>query len=98
MFSLKKASSKIVQSKLMSANTMRVAMAAASNSLVNSQAAMGLMTLNKTNGRFNKVELTKTSVRGFSSLPDHIVLEMPNLSPTMEKVTSTPLFTYVIIG
>ena len=28
--------------------------------------------------------------RAFSSLPEHIKLEMPNLSPTMEKV-STPL-------
>ena len=25
--------------------------------------------------------------RGFSSLPSHTKLEMPNLSPTMEKVT-----------
>lgn len=26
-------------------------------------------------------------MRSFSSLPDHIKLEMPNLSPTMEKVS-----------
>ena len=26
-------------------------------------------------------------IRQFSSLPDHIKLEMPNLSPTMEKVS-----------
>ena len=27
-------------------------------------------------------------MRGFASLPDHIKLEMPNLSPTMEKVSN----------
>jgi pyruvate dehydrogenase E2 component (dihydrolipoamide acetyltransferase) len=27
----------------------------------------------------------RMAVRSFSSLPDHIKLEMPNLSPTMEK-------------
>ena len=32
--------------------------------------------------RFNSIGL-----RSFSSLPDHIKLEMPNLSPTMEKVS-----------
>jgi hypothetical protein len=26
-------------------------------------------------------------MRNFASLPDHIKLEMPNLSPTMEKVS-----------
>lgn len=25
--------------------------------------------------------------RGFASYPDHLKLEMPNLSPTMEKVS-----------
>ena len=32
---------------------------------------------------------TYKQYRAFSSLPEHIKLEMPNLSPTMEKV-STP--------
>ena len=31
------------------------------------------------------------AMRSFAALPDHIKLEMPNLSPTMEKV-STLLF------
>ena len=30
----------------------------------------------------------KPQVRAFSSYPDHMKLEMPNLSPTMEKVSS----------
>jgi len=29
--------------------------------------------------------ISQMPVRSFSSLPDHIKLEMPNLSPTMEK-------------
>lgn len=31
---------------------------------------------------------SRIQMRQFSSLPDHIKLEMPNLSPTMEKVSS----------
>ena len=31
----------------------------------------------------------KMAIRQFSSLPDHIKLEMPNLSPTMEKVSDS---------
>lgn len=36
---------------------------------------------------FQKKErvVVQVSARGFASLPEHIGLEMPNLSPTMEK-------------
>ena len=39
------------------------------------------MTQNKINTRF----MTNLSTRSFASYPEHVVLEMPNLSPTMEK-------------
>ena len=34
------------------------------------------------------VAIGSQQVRTFASLPDHIKLDMPNLSPTMEKVCS----------
>lgn len=38
----------------------------------------------------NSTSLFNTQMRQFSAaLPDHFALEMPNLSPTMEKVSST---------
>jgi len=36
-------------------------------------------------GNYKQMGLTQVTSRNFSSLPDHIKLEMPNLSPTMEK-------------
>jgi pyruvate dehydrogenase E2 component (dihydrolipoamide acetyltransferase) len=33
----------------------------------------------------NFMKFNSFGLRSFSSLPDHITLEMPNLSPTMEK-------------
>ena len=38
-------------------------------------------------GNYKQMGLTQVTSRNFSSLPDHIKLEMPNLSPTMEKVS-----------
>lgn len=35
----------------------------------------------------NNKGFVKFEIRQFASLPDHITLEMPNLSPTMEKVS-----------
>jgi len=32
--------------------------------------------------------VSKGSFRSFASLPDYVKLEMPNLSPTMEKVST----------
>ena len=42
-------------------------------------------------GYNNLMKFNSYGLRSFSSLPDHIKLEMPNLSPTMEKVSFTPL-------
>ena len=38
-------------------------------------------------GYNNLLKFNTLGMRSFSSLPDHIKLEMPNLSPTMEKVS-----------
>jgi len=37
----------------------------------------------------------KIPMRGFSSLPDFMKLEMPNLSPTMEKVSQPVSITQI---
>jgi hypothetical protein len=36
--------------------------------------------------------VVQTGFRSFAALPEHTKLEMPNLSPTMEKVRSTLYF------
>jgi hypothetical protein len=46
---------------------------------------MTLMTLNKP-VQYRQI-VSIGSMRSFASLPDYIKLEMPNLSPTMEKVS-----------
>lgn len=38
---------------------------------------------------FKPMVMSQFPLRNFASLPDHIMLEMPNLSPTMEKVSLT---------
>ena len=43
------------------------------------------MTINKPSTQY-KTLVNVGSIRKFASLPDYIKLEMPNLSPTMEKV------------
>jgi len=47
---------------------------------------MGFMTISKPAAHLRAL-VNVGSVRRFASYPHHIVLEMPNLSPTMEKVT-----------
>ena len=51
---------------------------------------MGLMTKNHMMNAPTRDILGNLNVRCFASdnYPEHIVLEMPNLSPTMEKVSS----------
>ena len=50
-------------------------------------------------GHCNNLFSKSMPMRAFSSLPDHIKLEMPNLSPTMEKVSVEILFyLFFIIG
>lgn len=48
---------------------------------------MGIMTLNKPATQYRAL-VSIGGVRRFASLPEHIKLEMPNLSPTMEKVNT----------
>jgi len=51
---------------------------------------MSLMTLQQSNAARKPTQITggQVDLRYFSSLPGHVKLEMPNLSPTMEKVSS----------
>lgn len=59
----------------------------ATRSTVVATPRMGLMTINKpTTHTQYKTLVNVGSIRKFASLPDYIKLEMPNLSPTMEKV------------
>ena len=55
------------------------------------RASMGTKLTMQSRGLFNLNG--PTAIRQFSSLPDHIKLEMPNLSPTMEKVSNLMLMT-----
>ena len=71
-------------------------------SLASAQAVTPL--LNTSNFAFRTSLLTKKPIMGavpmraFSgSLPEHIVLEMPNLSPTMEKVRRCKIGLYPAI-
>ena len=57
----------------------------ATRSAVVATPRMGLMTINKPTTQY-KTLVNVGSIRKFASLPDYIKLEMPNLSPTMEKV------------
>lgn len=54
--------------------------------LVNVQ-QMNLITRQGAFAIFQPKLMAQVPVRYFSSLPDHVKLEMPNLSPTMEKVS-----------
>lgn len=51
---------------------------------------MGYLTKAKPANQYNRI-VSAGGMRMFSSLPDHVLLEMPNLSPTMEKVSTRPL-------
>ena len=53
--------------------------------------AMGFLTANKRDMR----HVMGTTQRRAFSLPDHLVMEMPNLSPTMEKVSQSTRGTQV---
>jgi hypothetical protein len=61
------------------------------NAMINATSRMTFLTksTNISAHNFNKI-VSAGSVRNFSALPYHVKLEMPNLSPTMEKVSSTP--------
>ena len=53
------------------------------------QAAMNYFMVNNKSSQAKL--LLATASRAFSSLPPHVKLEMPNLSPTMEKVQKSIL-------
>lgn len=79
-----KASKQVIKSALTNASRRQTIAAAQRLTLVpaNTQ-AMTFFVVNKNSGSANLYEYGR---RGFSSLPPHNKLEMPNLSPTMEKV------------
>lgn len=76
---LRKASARFAQ-KFATGTSMTRAAVIAANSGLCQPTSMGFFGSVK----FNR-SVVSTQTRQFSSLPDHIVLEMPNLSPTMEK-------------
>jgi biotin carboxyl carrier protein len=79
-----KASSKIVQRMAASSRPSGVQrVAAAASSHIVSSPSMSIMTPVRPRGV--KGAIVTSQRRQFSSLPDHMVIEMPNLSPTMEK-------------
>ena len=61
------------------------------NAMVNATSRMNFLTKNTNISahNFNKI-VSVGCTRNFAALPYHVKLEMPNLSPTMEKVSSTP--------
>ena len=63
----------------------RVGVVSQSVKLMNHQQVMGYFVVNRQHSsRFSMVNM-QHNMRSFSSLPPHMKLEMPNLSPTMEK-------------
>lgn len=73
--------------KLVNKQLMLTALFAKTTPTIGQQAAMGYFVVNKSNPRM----MIQHQRRGFA-LPPHMKLEMPNLSPTMEKVRLLKLF------
>ena len=59
----------------------------ASQRVLQQSSQMGFRTMNMATRPLMGAMGTSTPQRAFS-LPEHLVMEMPNLSPTMEKVSS----------